>query len=255
MGFEIGTADGAWGPKSCTGLILYQFYKWPNNRANITGEFNQMTKDALAADYAAGITYSKVMAGIKGKKVERYLGYYDYKYNGKMPADGVSTVVPTSSNEKTRAATEMGIAWAKMYDAALRDSTMNKSSALMGKLLIQGTRSAYRLHEDQAYFYCVDYNHNTTYSAYPGTSNHGWGYAIDIAISAQSGDKSKPQSGNDKTAFDWIAKNIESFGMMRYSAEAWHYDVREVRSSGSDGVNPTGTRPVRGNCPRCGKKP
>lgn len=40
-----------------------------------------------------------------------------------------------------------------------------------------GSRSSYRLYADQQYFW----NHQPPLAAYPGTSNHGWGKAVDLA--------------------------------------------------------------------------
>ncbi len=40
-----------------------------------------------------------------------------------------------------------------------------------------GLRSSYRLYADQDYFW----NHQPPLAAYPGTSNHGWGIAVDLA--------------------------------------------------------------------------
>jgi hypothetical protein len=45
-------------------------------------------------------------------------------------------------------------------------------------LMPTGSRSSYRLYEDQVYFW----NHQPPLAAYPGTSNHGWGKALDLAV-------------------------------------------------------------------------
>jgi len=44
-----------------------------------------------------------------------------------------------------------------------------------------GSRSAYRSYEDQLYFWNLYQSGQGNLAAYPGTSNHGWGKAIDLA--------------------------------------------------------------------------
>jgi len=44
-------------------------------------------------------------------------------------------------------------------------------------LVPTGSRSSYRLYIDQVYFW----NNQPPLAAYPGTSNHGWGKAVDLA--------------------------------------------------------------------------
>jgi len=45
------------------------------------------------------------------------------------------------------------------------------------ELMPTGSRSSYRLYTDQVYFW----EHQPPLAAYPGTSNHGWGKAVDLA--------------------------------------------------------------------------
>lgn len=48
-------------------------------------------------------------------------------------------------------------------------------------------------------------------AAVPGTSNHGWGLAIDVGRGAQR---------------DWLAKNGEKFGFYTIPREPWHWEFR-----------------------------
>jgi hypothetical protein len=48
--------------------------------------------------------------------------------------------------------------------------------------------------------------------AYPGTSNHGWGSAVDLIV--KKGDE----------AHNWLTKNASKFGFSPLSSEPWHWE-------------------------------
>lgn len=68
-----------------------------------------------------------------------------------------------------------------------------------------GSRSSYRLYVDQVYFW----NNQPPLAAYPGTSNHGWGTAVDLAEQWMRG---------------WIDDHGARFGWKKTEAwsEWWH---------------------------------
>jgi hypothetical protein len=68
-----------------------------------------------------------------------------------------------------------------------------------------GSRSSYRLYADQVYFW----NHQPPLAAYPGTSNHGWGKAVDLA---------------EQWMRSWIDDHGARFGWKKIEAfsEWWH---------------------------------
>jgi hypothetical protein len=69
-------------------------------------------------------------------------------------------------------------------DAALRWNAMNYASrARYGVTLLPlGGMSTYRTYAQQVYLWnTVAHAHDTNWVAYPGTSNHGWGLAVDLA--------------------------------------------------------------------------
>lgn len=69
-----------------------------------------------------------------------------------------------------------------------------------------GSRSSYRLYADQQYFW----DHQPPLAAYPGTSNHGWGLAVDVA---------EPWMAN------WIREHGAKYGWAKTEAfsEWWHF--------------------------------
>lgn len=65
-------------------------------------------------------------------------------------------------------------------------------------------------------------------AAPPGTSNHGWGSAIDFAINNDpelNGKSNEQKKQIKKTKLDWLKKNASEFGFeATVAGEEWHYD-------------------------------
>ncbi len=83
---------------------------------------------------------------------------------------------------------------------------------------------AYRDYSTQQYYWGLYQSGNGNVAAYPGTSNHGWGLAVDIN-----------ESGGP--AFDWMISNGAAYGWSwatgRASGERWHWEyVGGVSGSG-----------------------
>lgn len=72
-------------------------------------------------------------------------------------------------------------------------------------LMPTGSRSSYRLYADQVYFW----DHQPPLAAFPGTSNHGWGKAVDLAAEWM-----RSWIDDHGARFGW--KKIEAF------SEWWH---------------------------------
>ena len=105
-------------------------------------------------------------------------------------------------------------------DVAQRFNAMAQAAAADGvKLQIT---DAYRSYEQQ-----VDVaRRKGLYSqgglaAYPGTSNHGWGTAVDLNVRGNPG------------SFEWLKQNASRFGFTNIPREPWHWEVK----SGAPKVN------------------
>ena len=85
----------------------------------------------------------------------------DMSENGRLPASDLASI-PGGRLSKDAAA-----AW-------------NAGPAKAG-LRPNGPRSSYRLYSDQLYFWRLYQSGQGALAAYPGTSNHGWGTAVDLA--------------------------------------------------------------------------
>jgi LAS superfamily LD-carboxypeptidase LdcB len=64
----------------------------------------------------------------------------------------------------------------------------------------------------------------TAMAATPGTSNHGWALALDLAIDADGDEAFEwPVKSLDKKAVDWLLKNADKFGFSwELQSEPWH---------------------------------
>jgi len=51
-------------------------------------------------------------------------------------------------------------------------------------------------------------------AAYPGTSNHGWGTAVDLNVRGNPG------------AFEWLKQNASQYGFTNIPREPWHWEVK-----------------------------
>lgn len=76
----------------------------------------------------------------------------------------------------------------------------------------------------------------TGLAAQPGTSNHGWGLAIDFDQSLVW----KKADGNESAAHTWLAANAADFGFSRDPNEPWHWNyIKPLETPISKPTNPT----------------
>ncbi len=64
-------------------------------------------------------------------------------------------------------------------------------------------------------------------AAYPGTSNHGWGSAVDLKV--KKGDQ----------AHTWLTQNASRFGFSPLASEPWHWDHKSSASNYKAGAEVT----------------
>jgi hypothetical protein len=108
------------------------------------------------------------------------------------------------------------------------DNTMTKPTACaFGKMAEAASKagirltinSGFRTYERQVYFWnCYKSKkcNNGNLAATPGTSNHGFGYALDINTGATS-----------TSTYKWMASNASRFGFRRtVPSEPWHWEFR-----------------------------
>lgn len=112
--------------------------------------------------------------------------------NGKLPA---SDLAPIPGGELQKDAAAAWNAPGGPADAGLRPG---------------GSMSSYRTYEEQQYFWNLYQSGQGNLAAYPGTSNHGWGLAVDIPNAWEQ---------------SWIREHGPHFGWEKTEAfsEAWHF--------------------------------
>jgi hypothetical protein len=87
-----------------------------------------------------------------------------------------------------------------------------------------GPRSAYRTYKEQVYFWNLFTSGRGALAAYPGTSNHGWGRAIDLASTEMAS-----TIDSFGARFGW--KKTEAF------SEWWHYNYVGGFTRPDPGIN------------------
>jgi len=69
-------------------------------------------------------------------------------------------------------------------------------------------------------------------AAEPGTSNHGWGSALDLKFNGK---------GN---ALEWLKKNAATYGFTNIPREPWHWEHKQsAKNMGANATNTTGGTP------------
>lgn len=94
--------------------------------------------------------------------------------NGKLPADDLKPVNgPNGSADRLRKSGKSAAGWNAMCAEAKKKG--------MAIPYPGGPNSSYRDYDSQVYFYDLYLSGEGNLAAYPGTSNHGWGNAVDTA--------------------------------------------------------------------------
>jgi hypothetical protein len=88
--------------------------------------------------------------------------------------------------------------------------------------------SAFRLPEEQEYFYCKYKQGTGNVAARPGYSNHQSGVAMDLNTKGAPNDKAirrktKISTGQGKV-YEWLTKNAAKYGFRRIKIEHWHWE-------------------------------
>lgn len=85
--------------------------------------------------------------------------------------------------------------------------------------------SAYRTLQDQQRVHAKNCSANgvcTPPTARPGTSNHGFGIAVDFA------NKSGMKMSEGMSEYKWLAANGPAYGFRRIRSEAWHWEYQNI---------------------------
>ena len=96
--------------------------------------------------------------------------------NGKLPADQLAPINGPNGKADRLAKGGSAAGWNAMCHKAKKKG--------MAIPYPTGPNSSYRDYESQQYFYDQYLYHGGNLAAYPGTSNHGWGDAVDCATSS-----------------------------------------------------------------------
>lgn len=165
--------------------------------------------------------------------------------NGQIPSGELSDidVLPGEESEDHRLNATAAAAYNKMVDAAKKDG------------ITWGLISSYRPLETQKRLAKkLGLYKKGGKAAVPGTSNHGWGSAVDIDLKKGSG---------KRATLRWLKDNASKFGFSTIAREPWHWEHKSsAKTIKSDGTMPepgeeieTGVNTGSGDSPKDTSKP
>ena len=140
--------------------------------------------------------------------------------NGELPPDKLRPIlneakynfpaVNKSDGGRVRLFTEASLALDKLLAAATHANI---------KLRIN---SAYRTFSDQSRIFRQNCSRGKCDppTASPGTSNHGFGLAVDLA------NNNGKKLATSMPEYKWVAENASKFGFKRIASEAWHWEYQ-----------------------------
>lgn len=176
LGLSAGGQTGEYGPTTAQAVRSFQ----ARNNIQQNGKVGPTTWEAL-----------KTAGAIPG----RYLGKFDaYRYGQHI---GKIDVVEIDGK---KVAAKTARAWQELKAAAARDGVRLKLN------------SGFRTHGEQQALYRAYQSGRGNLAAYPGTSNHQHGQALDIDVARQD-------------AYDWMHAHAPGLGWERtVSSEPWHWE-------------------------------
>jgi LAS superfamily LD-carboxypeptidase LdcB len=215
-------------------------HNFNNNKwtTKITGQTLSIRYDELTEEQKASIKVKQqplqqVITPIEGYSVTKGGSTKNIKgttyKNGEIPTSKLKTIlneskynnpaINKSDGGRVRLFTDTSLALDKLLAAATHANI---------KLKIN---SAYRTYEDQERVFKNNCSNaigtgkcqirpGKKLTAIPGTSNHGFGLAIDLAnLSGTLLNTSMPE-------YKWVAENAPRFGFKRIASEAWHWEYQ-----------------------------
>ena len=250
MGFDVGspnkgTPDGVMGVKSSSALIMTQWIAG----IQITGDADEYTLKILKYLVEHGFTYEIIdlFAGEKWKPEKPTIDKVnDATKNGHYDplTDYRFARVPDSKGNDSYLDVNAAVSWSMLVNAAMK---YNKTTSSSDDLSISkfAVGEGLRDYDTQVKYWNKYIKGVGNKAAEPkngyGTSNHGWGVAMDLCTGDPGKDgmwdnKKKKYiygTGNSTTKeVKWLEKNADSFGFKAYYydernkkfRETWHWD-------------------------------
>jgi LAS superfamily LD-carboxypeptidase LdcB len=145
--------------------------------------------------------------------------------NGKIPRHDLAEIVPPDDDKDLEGPAVLHPEAAWNYQR-MRDAAKSAGVALT-------ISYSYRTYEKQVHKYELFKNHGGNRAAEPGTSNHGWGTALDMSIPGYPEANSNPQ-------FKWLKSNALRFGFHNNDSpsEPWHWDYEGGHPIEEDQMTP-----------------
>lgn len=167
-----------------------------------------------AAGQSSTATGTSTERGGTSKKIEGTT----YK-NGEVPENKLRSI---NNPSKYKGAIQSDGGRIRLYTKASLALDQLLQAAEAAKVTFK-INSAYRTFQDQQRVraqYCTPVCSRPV--ATPGTSNHGFGLAVDLA------NKSATQLSEGMSEYKWLAANGPKFGFRRIRSEAWHWEYQNI---------------------------
>jgi hypothetical protein len=195
--------------------IKTQFY--PIDRSQPRGIPAGQTRQGPPVDFTrAGASPTSTVGGGTSKTIEGVT----YR-NGQMPDNKLRSI---NNPGKYRGAIQSDGGKIRLYTKASKALDDLLAAAESANITLK-INSAYRTLQDQQRVYsknCTADGICTPPTARPGSSNHGFGIAVDFA------NKSATKMSESMPEYKWLAANGPKFGFRRIRSEAWHWEYQNI---------------------------
>jgi len=176
----------------------------------------QATQGGNAQSSQAGSTATSTVGGGTSKKIEGVT----YK-NGEIPENKLRSI---NNPGKYKGAIQSDGGKIRLYTKASLALDQLLQAAEAAKITFK-INSAYRTLQDQQRVRaknCTASGVCNPPTARAGTSNHGFGIAVDFA------NKSAAKMSESMPEYKWLAVNGPKFGFRRIRSEAWHWEYQNI---------------------------
>jgi LAS superfamily LD-carboxypeptidase LdcB len=207
--------------------------KWTTKIAGQTlnirfDELTEEQKQKLKPKNKPNLPPSETKSNIKSTGSKKNIEGITYK-NGEIPTNKLRPILNESKYNNPSVNKSDGSRVRLFEDASLSlDRLLIAAEHANIKLKIN---SAYRTYDDQLRVWNTNCSNavgtgkcipkkGKNLTAIPGTSNHGYGLAIDFAIA-----NGKLISENN-IEYKWLIQNASRFGFKRIASEAWHWEYQ-----------------------------
>lgn len=221
LGFDV-SVDGGYDLETAASLIVFQAYNNKLNSGSINGYLSSSNVLALEQAVDAGLTYQDIKEEfIDGWTYEKPTITRSSDINGRLGESGYDQLVQVAVRygQTGLAERNTAIAWAML----VHEEAYVAYGAKASYFYLTYPESGYRSYSQQVNLY---EKYGASRAAVPGTSNHGWGLALDMALTSYV----RYLINNDPVSLIGFENLMARYGFspLKYEDgtywEEWHWD-------------------------------